>query len=134
MSKILLAYAATLVAMLALDFLWLGLIAKPLYRQGIGHLMAEQPQMAVAAAFYAFFAVGLMVFAVLPTATTAPWPKTAWTAALFGLFCYATYDLTNLATLRNWPAGLSFIDMAWGSVVSALAALAGRAATLRLAF
>ena len=58
----------------------------------------------------------------------------AWTAALFGLFCYATYDLTNLATLRNWPAGLSFIDMAWGSVVSALAALAGRAATLRLAF
>ena len=132
MTKILVAYAVTLVSMLVLDMLWLGVIAKPLYRQGIGHLMAEQPQIAVAAAFYLFFAIGLMVFAVLPTAHSAAWPKTAWTAALFGLFCYATYDLTNLATLRQWPVGLSFIDMAWGSVVSALSALAGRAAYLRL--
>ena len=122
------AYAATLGTMLALDLLWLGVVAKPVYQRGIGHLMAEQPNIVAAALCYAVFALGLMIFAVSPTGPSAAWAKTAGTAALFGFFAYATYDLTNLATLRGWPVGLSLLDMAWGTGISAVAALAGRAA------
>ena len=124
----LVAYAATLGAMLALDLLWLGVIAKPIYQRGIGHLMAEQPNIIAAAVFYAVFALGLTIFAVSPSGPSAGWAKTAGTAALFGFFAYATYNLTNLATLRGWPVGLALLDMAWGTGISAVAALAGRAA------
>ena len=125
MQKTLLAYAATTLVMVVIDLVWLGWIAKPLYQQGIGHLMASEPKLAAAALFYLLFPVGLMVFAVVPGASM-PWGNTAINAALFGFFAYATYDLTNLATLKNWPISLALIDMAWGTAVSAVAALAGR--------
>lgn len=125
MTKLLVAGAAMFVVLVALDLLWLGLIAKPLYQQGIGHLMAEQPRVAVAAVFYAVFTIGLLVFVVDPTAGAA-WPVTVARAALFGLVAYATYDLSNLATLKSWPVGLSLINMAWGSALSAAAASAGK--------
>ncbi len=124
------AYAATLVAMLAIDLLWLGVIARPLYAQGIGHLMAERPSVPVAALFYAVYALGLVVFVVAPQAATPGWATTLAREALFGFFAYATYDLTNLATLKGWPVWLSLVDMAWGSAVSAVCAIAGRAAWL----
>jgi uncharacterized membrane protein len=127
-TRYLAAYAGTLLAMLALDAIWLGMIAKPLYQQGIGHLMSDKPNLYVAALFYAVYAVGLVVFAVLPQAAEAGWVKTATMAALFGFFAYATYDLTNLATLRDWPVGLSLIDVLWGAFVSAAAASGGKAA------
>ena len=127
----LVAYAATLGVMVALDLLWLGVIAKPIYQRGIGHLMAEQPRIGVAALFYMVFALGLTIFAVAPGGSAAGWAKTAGTGALFGFFCYATYDLTNLATLRDWPVGVSLLDMAWGTAASAVAALAGCAALER---
>ena len=130
MNKLLLAYAATAAAMLALDMLWLGVIAKPLYQQGIGHLMAEKPVIPIAALFYALYPVGLMIFAVAPHAA-AEWHRGLLAGALFGFFAYATYDLTNLATLKNWPLGLALLDIAWGSAVSAVAAAAGRAAYVR---
>ena len=107
MTKYFAAYFATLVLMLVLDLLWLGVIAKPLYQQGIGHLMAEHPRVAVALAFYLLYPVGLV-----------------W----FGFFAYATYDLTNLATLRDWPVSLAALDTAWGTAVSAVCAAAGRLA------
>jgi uncharacterized membrane protein len=125
MQKTLLAYAATTLVMVAIDLVWLGLIAKPIYQQGIGHLMAEQPKLAAGAVFYLLYPVGLMVFAVVPGASL-PWSDTALKAALFGFIAYATYDLTNLATLKNWPTSLALIDMAWGTGVSVVAALAGR--------
>lgn len=127
MPKYLAAYAASVAALLLLDLLWLGVIAKPLYQQGLAHLMAEQPGIAAAAAFYLLYPLGLMLFAVVPQAAQPDWTKALVTAALFGFFCYATYDLSNLATLRQWPVGLSLIDMAWGSAASAAAAAAGRA-------
>ncbi len=127
MTKYLSAYAATMITMLAIDLLWLGVIAKPLYQAGIGHLMAAQPNLAAAVLFYLLFPLGLLLFAVLPSAAGG-WGKTLATGALFGFFAYATYDLTNLATLKAWPLGLSLIDMAWGSLVSALASAAGKAA------
>jgi uncharacterized membrane protein len=125
------AYLATAATMVALDLLWLGVVARSMYQRGIGHLMADAPRIPVAIVFYLLFAVGLVVFAVAPGAPSPGLARTAWQAALFGFLCYATYDLTNLATLRGWPCGLSLIDMAWGTAVSTVAAVAGRAAVER---
>jgi uncharacterized membrane protein len=128
MTRYLAGYAAVAVTMLVLDMLWLGVVAKPLYQQGIGHLMAAQPKLPAAAFFYLLYALGLMIFVVVPNGVTSPWDQTLWKGALFGLFCYATYDLSNLATLKAWPASLALIDMAWGSVLSAACAAAGKKA------
>jgi uncharacterized membrane protein len=125
------AYAAALATILVLDALWLGLIARPLYVQGIGHLMAEQTRWAFALAFYLIFALGVVVFVALPTAGSG-WSRTLLLGALFGFICYATYDMTNLATLKGWPLGLSALDMAWGAIVAASASSAGRWAWERL--
>lgn len=133
MTKYLAAYAATIVVFAALDLLWLGLVAKSIYQQGIGHLMADRPNFMVAALFYAVFAMGLMVFAVAPGGSATAWNKTLLTAALLGFFAYATYDLTNLATLKNWPIGLSVLDMVWGTALSVVAASAGKAVLDRFA-
>jgi uncharacterized membrane protein len=99
-----------------------------MYQQAIGHLMAEQPRLLAALAFYVLYAAGLMIFAVMPHADDPGWGKVVSTGALFGFFAYATYDLSNLATLRNWPVGLTLVDMAWGTLLSAAAAAAGKAA------
>ena len=128
MRKTLLAYAATVTALLVLDAVWLGLVAQPLYQQNIGHLMAEQPRWAAAVAFYLVYPLGLMRFALLPHRSDRAMGPTLSAAALFGFFAYATYDLSNLATLRDWPVGLSLIDIAWGSVVSMASAAAGKLA------
>ena len=128
MSKYVAAYAGTLIVMVALDMLWLGIIAKPLYQQGIGHLMAERPQLGVAARFYLLYSLGVVIFAVSPQHGGARWGATLAMGALFGFFAYATYDLTNLATLRGWPLGLSLIDIGWGTALSAAAAGGGKAA------
>jgi uncharacterized membrane protein len=125
MKRWLLAYLVTAVVMFVIDLVWLGQVAQPLYQRGIGHLMADEFRLGPAALFYALYPVGLVVFAIAPQKGLA---HTALLAGLFGLIAYATYDLTNLATLRGWPLGLSLLDMAWGSAVSTVAALAGRAA------
>ena len=127
MTRILLSGLATLLTMALLDGLWLGWVAKPLYQHGLGHLMADKPNWAAAAAFYFAFVAGLMVFAVLPHAAEPGLAKTAVSAALLGFVAYATYDLSNLATLKGWPLELSLIDMVWGSALSAASAVAGKA-------
>ena len=133
MIKYFAAYATTAIVMIALDLLWLGVVAKPLYQQGIGHLLADRPNIPVALLFYATFPVGLMVFAVAPYASASQWAETLISAALFGFMAYATYDLSNLATLKNWPVGLSFVDMAWGTALSATATAAGKFVLCRFA-
>ena len=132
MSRYLITYIATFVTMVLIDLLWLGVIAKPLYQQGIGHLMAEKPNITAAALFYILYPMGIVMFAIAPDAASASWLKTFVTAALLGLFAYATYDLTNLATLKGWPASLAAVDMAWGSLVTGVSALAGKAVFDRL--
>jgi uncharacterized membrane protein len=127
MSRYFAAYAGTAIVMVALDIVWLGLIAKPFYQQGIGHLMADKPVIPVAVLFYAIYALGVVVFAVAPAGAAPDWGRTLTMAALFGFFAYATYDLTNLATLRDWPIGVSVMDIAWGTVVSAASAAGGKA-------
>ena len=126
MYKYSLAYLAIFITMTAVDWLWLGVIAKPMYQQGIGHLMSVKPNLVAAGIFYLLFPLGLMYFAVCSGGASAEWPRVLLSAALFGFFTYATYDLTNLAILRNWPVGLSLIDVAWGTFVTVLSASAGK--------
>ena len=133
MGKYFATYAATFVVMVALDMIWLGVVAKSFYQEGIDHLMAGKPVVLVAVAFYIIYAIGLVFFAVVATESASGYAKTALYGALFGFFAYATYDLTNLATLKNWPVGLALLDMAWGTVVSAVSAVAGKAALDRFA-
>ena len=125
-------WAALAASMLALDLIWLGFIAKPLYAQGIGHLMAERPNWLAGGLFYAVYALGLLWFAVRPFGADAGWREPLLTAAAFGFFAYATYDLSNWATLKAWPWTLAVTDMAWGSLASTLSVAAGRMAWLRL--
>ncbi len=127
-NRYLAAYAGTAIVFVALDMLWLGVIAKPMYQQGIGYLMAAKPNVVVAVLFYLLYALGVVIFAVSPQHGGAGWGTTLAMAALFGFFAYATYDLTNLATLRDWPLRLSLIDIVWGTLVSAAAAAGGKAA------
>ena len=129
MTKYIAAYGATLFLMLLLDALWLGFVAKAWYQQGIGHLMAADPKLGVAALFYAIYALGLVVFVVLPACTSSPsasLSETMLRGALFGFFAYATYDLTNWATLKDWPWTVAVVDIAWGAVVSSVSVTAGK--------
>ena len=120
-------YLAVFLTMVIIDMIWLGVIAKSMYADAMGTLMNPSPNLWAAAAFYLFFPLGLLIFAVLPQADSPLW-KAALMGAMFGFFAYATYDLTNLAVIRDWPLGLTFIDMAWGTMVSGIAAGAGRLA------
>jgi uncharacterized membrane protein len=129
-TKHLVAWAATFIVLLVIDMLWLGVVAKNMYQQAMGDLMSPEPRLAFAAVFYLLYPVGLLVFAILPGADAQSVTRAAVLGGLFGLFCYGTYDLTNLAVIRNWPLALSFIDIAWGTLVSGVAAAAG-ALTLR---
>jgi uncharacterized membrane protein len=128
MNKNLAGYGAAVLVMVAGDLLWLGVVAKALYQTSIGHLMAAQPRLPAAAAFYLLYALGLLVFVLAPRAAEDAWGRTVLMGALFGFFAYATYDLSNYATLDNWPLRLTLVDMAWGTLLSAAAAGAGRAA------
>jgi uncharacterized membrane protein len=124
------AFVATLAVMAVLDGLWLGLVARSFYRQHLGFLMAESPNWIAAGAFYVIYAIGVTVFATAPGVEEGSALAAAWRGALFGFVAYATYDLTNMATLRGWPTIVTIVDMAWGTALSA--AVAGLAAFLVL--
>jgi uncharacterized membrane protein len=113
-------YLVSLAAFFTIDMLWLGLVARSFYQQHLGFLMAPSPNWFVAIIFYLLFIFGLLVFVVLPGLGANSLKTTLLRAALFGLITYATYDLTNLATLKDWPALLSVVDMLWGSALSVL--------------
>ena len=118
-------YFATLIAFFAIDMLWLGLVARTFYRKYLGFLMAPSPNWLAAIIFYLLFVVGIVVFAVLPGLETRSLKTTLLRAALFGLIAYATYDLTNLATVKDWPLIVTIVDLIWGTVVSVAVSYAG---------
>lgn len=118
-------YLATLVVFLAVDMAWLGLVARSFYRRQIGFLMAPSVNWPAAVVFYLLFVLGVLVFVVLPGLEANSIRSTLWRAALFGLVTYATYDLTNLATVRDWPLPVTALDMMWGTVLSVVVSLAG---------
>ena len=111
-------YLATLAAFFAIDMLWLGLVARTFYRKYLGFLMAPNPNWLAAIIFYLLFIVGILVFVVLPGLESGSLQSTLLRAALFGLITYATYDLTNLATVKDWPVIVTVVDLAWGTVLS----------------
>ena len=113
-------YAATMIAFVVIDIAWLGLAVPTLYRPYLGFLMAPNPNWAAVIIFYLLFVTGLLVFVIVPGLQVASLPKTLLRAALFGLVTYGTYELTNLATLRDWPAIVTVVDILWGASLSVL--------------
>ena len=113
-------YLATLIAFIAIDMFWLGLIARSFYRKHIGFIMATSPNWTAAMIFYLIFVAGLIFFAVAPGLQAGSFGKTLLLGALYGFITYATYDLTNLATLKDWPVFLTLVDILWGTVLAIL--------------
>lgn len=124
-------YLLTFIAFLAVDAVWLSLIAKNFYAKHLGYLMAEQPNLVAALIFYLIFVVAILVLVVLPT-LEAPLAKTLLLAAVFGFASYATYDLTNLATVKNWPLLVTVIDLIWGTSIATVTAFIARFIAQRL--
>ncbi|MBU3545984.1 DUF2177 family protein [Polynucleobacter sp. MWH-Jannik1A5] len=113
-------YLSFLVALIAIDLVWLLGIAKNLYRDQMGDLMASEPKLIAGLAFYLLYALGVCIFVIVPALSKQSWLYALQYGALFGLFCYMTYDLTNLAVIRGFPTQLALIDIAWGSFVTAV--------------
>ena len=119
-------YLAIFLTMFVIDMVWLRVIAVSWYQEGMREHLATSPNLVAAVLFYVIFPIGLMIFAVLPSEDASGFAKAALLGALFGFFAYATYDLTNLAVLKNWPLGLSILDMAWGTLISGVSTVAGK--------
>ena len=130
--NVVVAYVLTLVAFAIIDTAWLGTMGDRVYRPLIGSMLADQFRLVPAIAFYALYAAGLTLFAVMPGLAEGGWKKALLWGGLFGLFAYGTYDLTNLATLKTWSVKLTVIDMAWGVCVSAGASAAAGAVAMRV--
>ena len=123
-------YGLTLLGFFAIDMVWLGVVARGFYQQRLGFLLSDKPNWYAAIIFYLLFVAGLLVFAVLPGLQVGSVRKTLLLGAFFGLVTYATYDLTNMATIKNWPLLVTVVDMVWGLVlataVSGIGFMAGR--------
>lgn len=113
-------YVLTIPVFLAVDAVWLGLVAPKFYGRHIGHLMADKINWAAALLFYILFIVGIVVLAVVPAVEKGSLPRAILAGALLGLVAYGTYDLTNLATLRDWPLIVTMVDLVWGTVLAAV--------------
>jgi uncharacterized membrane protein len=121
----LIAYGSTVLVFFALDFVWLSLSLKPLYQARLGGLLMAKPNLPVAALFYLAYVVGIVIFAVMPALAAGDWMRALWGGALLGLMAYGTYDMTNLATVSGWSAVVTVVDLVWGTVATAAAAVAG---------
>jgi uncharacterized membrane protein len=128
MLQYLAAYGAALLAYVGLDFTFLTIVARTLYQRELGPLLAPQPQIAPAVAFYLLYVAGVVLFVVSPALARGRWSRAVIHGAVFGLVAYATYDLTNLATLMGFSPVITAVDMTWGAVATAIVALAGYAA------
>lgn len=123
MKILIVSYAVALGVLAVIDGLWLGVVAREFYKAQLGELLREQPIWGVAALFYLAHAAGIAVFAVPLSLTSGTWPSALLYGALFGFCAYGAYDFTNLATLRGWPWAVSVVDLAWGTVATAVATL-----------
>ncbi|MBP1754334.1 MAG: hypothetical protein H6Q59_732 [Firmicutes bacterium] len=108
----------SLVVFLIIDMVWLTLIAKSIYSKYLGYLMAPKVNFLAAFIFYIIFIIGLSVFVIHPAFVNDSWRSALFMGMFFGLITYATYDLTNLATVKDWPVFITVIDLIWGSMVS----------------
>lgn len=112
-------YLIALPVFFAIDMIWLTLVAKNFYANQIGYLMAKNPNLIAALVFYLIFIAGLVFFVITPALDKKMWTHALFAGAFFGLVTYATYDLTNLATVKDWPVIVTIVDLIWGMVLSA---------------
>ncbi|MFO7695515.1 MAG: DUF2177 family protein [Vicinamibacterales bacterium] len=125
-------YAITLVIFFAIDLVWLAVVAKNFYRQHIGHLMSPEVNWGPAVLFYLIYIGGIVFFAVKPAIEAGSAARALAHGAAFGFIAYATYDLTNHATMRDWPALVTVVDLAWGTVLTATVAYLAYQASSRV--
>ena len=125
------AYGAALIVFCVLDFGWLSVMGPRLYKPALGELMGAEVRPLAAIAFYAIYLFGLVFFAVRPALAGQSWITAAQNGAVLGLVAYATYDLTNQATLRLWSVKVTVLDLAWGVLVSGLTATISYVVTAR---
>jgi uncharacterized membrane protein len=123
--KFILSYLLTTAVFFAVDMAWLGFIARDLYKKYLSNFLSDKVNWPVAIIFYLLFIIGIFYFAILPAVEKNSFSKAIIAGVLFGFFTYATYDLTNLATLKNWPLPIVFIDIIWGSVLTGIVSTAG---------
>ena len=127
--KFVVAYAATAVAFLALDVLWLTTIALKFYRDQLGPMLLDKPSLPISAVFYLIYIGAIVALAVLPALNGGNWTNALVAGAILGIAAYGTYDITNLATLKGWPWVLSATDLTWGTALTAVSATFGYAIT-----
>lgn len=113
-------YLITLPIFFVIDMVWLGLVAKNFYAKNIGFLMRTDVNWLAAIIFYLLFIFGLVIFVISPSLQNNSWTHALFYGALFGLITYATYDLTNLATIKDWPLIVTIIDLLWGTTLAAI--------------
>lgn len=123
MPTYILAYVSILVVFIAVDAIWLSQMGPVLYKPILGDILADKVNIAPAIVFYLMYPLGVEIFAVVPALRANSWSHAAIYGALFGLFAYATYDLTNHATLRNWTSTITLIDLVWGTFVTGFSAM-----------
>lgn len=116
-------YLITFIVFFVIDLFWLGFLAKDLYRAELGNFMAAKTNWPAAIIFYLIFFPGLIYYAVNPALDSGSWLEALKLGALFGFITYLTYDMTNLATLKDWPIKITIIDILWGSSLNALTSL-----------
>jgi uncharacterized membrane protein len=131
-SRCLKLYAATLAVFLAMDVIWIGLVARGLYERELDFLMKDDPNWTAALLFYLLFVFGILVYVVVPGRGHGSPSRVLLAGAGFGLITYATYGLPNLAVIEAWPAVLTIIDLVWGALAGALTGLAGFLSDRRL--
>lgn len=123
--KLITSYLITTIIFFAIDLLWLGLIAKGFYGRHLSHFLAPQVNWPAAIFFYLLFIIGIFIFGILPAVERQSWIYALVYGGLFGFFAYATYDLTNLATLNDWPIKVVVVDVIWGFVLTASVSVSG---------
>lgn len=116
--KTLIVYAITTIIFFAIDMVWLGLIAKSFYRQKLGFILSPDINWPAAIIFYLLYIGGILYFAVLPAMKEHSWQTALIQGLVLGMLCYATYDLTNMATIKNWPLVIVVVDIIWGAVLT----------------
>ncbi len=125
MSAFLAAWGVTALVFLVIDAIWLGMVATSFYARSLGDLMLDQPKLGIAALFYIGYTFAIVLLASAPAAKTGSLTQALLYGAVFGLAAYGTYDITNMATLKNWPVTMSLVDMVWGTLLTATASAAG---------
>jgi uncharacterized membrane protein len=123
MVKLISTYIIALVSFLALDMVWLGLIAKDLYKEKLGFILSPNVNWAAAIAFYLVYIAGILFFAVNPALKEMSWKVAVLNGTILGALCYATYDLTNMATIAKWPLLIVVLDIVWGTFITGLVAV-----------